>query len=242
MIERKRTVLEVKGIDTFYGLSHILFGVSLEIKEGEVLSFLGRNGAGKTTTIRSIAGLTPPKSGSIYFLDEDIAKKPAHIIARKGIRCAFSDKRVFGDLTIRENLEIGRRDLAAEGRKKIWDYDKIYDLFPVLEKYENRWAKTLSGGEQQMLCVASALMGNPKLLLLDEPTTGLSPVIINTMGEHIIKLKDEGISILLAEQNVKFAMELGDRCYIIDTGEVRFHGSFDELSKNEYVMRTFLAV
>jgi branched-chain amino acid transport system ATP-binding protein len=242
LIEGKRTVLEIKGIDTFYELSHILFGVSLEIKEGEVLSLLGRNGAGKTTTIRSISGLTPPKSGSIYFLGEDIAKKPAHIIARKGIRCAFSDKRAFGDLTIRENLEIGRRDFSTEGSKKIWDYDKVYDLFPVLKKYEKRWAKTLSGGEQQMLCVASALMGNPKLLLLDEPTTGLSPVIINTMSEHILRLKDEGISILLAEQNVKFAMELGDRFYIIDTGGVRFHGTLDELSSNDYVMRTYLAV
>ena len=235
-------VIELQREDTYYGLSHILFGVSLEIQKGEIMCLLGRNGAGKTTTIRSIAGLTPPKSGHIYFLGEDIAKAPAHIIARKGIRTAFSDKRVFGDLTVRENLEIGRRNPTVEENVKAWDYDRIYDLFPVLKKYEKRWAKTLSGGEQQMLCVASALMGNPKLLLLDEPTTGLSPVVIETMGEHILTLKEENISILLAEQNVKFARALGNRCYIIDIGEIRYQGTFEELSQNEYVTRTYLAV
>jgi branched-chain amino acid transport system ATP-binding protein len=214
----------------------------LDIKDGEILCLLGRNGAGKTTAIRSIAGLTPPKSGSIYFLGEDVAKMPAHLIARKGIRPAFSDKRVFGDLTVKENLDISRDESLVDNDKTPWNFDRIYALFPVLKKYEKRWARSLSGGEQQMLCVASALMGNPKLLLLDEPTIGLAPVIINAMGEHIVKLRDEGICILLTEQNVKFAMSLGDRCYILDVGEIRFHGDFEELSKNEYVVRTYLAV
>lgn len=238
----QRTVLQLREIHTFYALSHILFGVSLEIREGEVMCLLGRNGAGKTTTIKSIAGLTPPKSGLIYFLNEDITRMPAHLITRRGIRPAFSDKRVFGDLTVRENLEISKSKPVGHGLMKPWDYEKIYELFPVLKKYEKRWARTLSGGEQQMLCIASALMGNPRLLLLDEPTTGLAPLITEAIGTHILKLKKEGISILLAEQNVKFATEWGDRCCIIDVGEIRFEGTFDDLSKNEYVVRTYLAV
>jgi branched-chain amino acid transport system ATP-binding protein len=241
-LKTSKTILQVKEIETYYGLSHILFQLSLDIKEGEVLGLLGRNGAGKTTTIRSIVGLTPAKSGKIHFWEEDITRTPPYMIARKGIRAAFSDKRVFGDLTVRENLEIGKRQVSEGTGKKAWDYDSVSALFPVLQKYEKRWARTLSGGEQQMLCVASALMGNPELLLLDEPTIGLSPVVIDAMGEQIQKLKTEGMSILIAEQNIKFAMEMGNRFYIIDTGEVRFHGTLEELSNNDYVMRTYLAV
>jgi branched-chain amino acid transport system ATP-binding protein len=236
MMEGKRILLKVKEIHTFYGLSHIL------IREREIVCLLGRNGAGKTTTIRSIAGLTSPKLGSIEFQEENITKMSAHIIARKGIMCAFSEKRVFGDLTVKENLEISERNPLVDKGIEVWDFDRVYELFPVLKNYERRLSKTLSGGEQQMLCVARALMGNPRLLILDEPTTGLAPLIIKTVGEHISKLRDTGISILLAEQNVKFAMELGERCYIIDVGQVRFQGTFDELSKNEYVVRTYLAV
>ena len=241
-MKTSKTILQVKEIETYYGLSHILFKLSLDIKEGEVLGLLGRNGAGKTTTIRSIVGLTPAKSGKIHFWEEDITRIPPYMIARKGIRAAFSDKRVFGDLTVRENLEIGKRQVSEGTGKKAWDYDSVSALFPVLQRYEKRWARTLSGGEQQMLCVASALMSNPELLLLDEPTIGLSPVVIDAMGEQIQKLKTEGMSILIAEQNIKFAMEMGNRFYIIDTGEVRFHGTLEELSNNDYVMRTYLAV
>ena len=241
-MKASKPILQVKDIETYYGLSHILFHLSLDMEEGEVLGLLGRNGAGKTTTIRSIIGLTPAKSGSIHFGEEDITRTPPFVIARMGIRASFSDKRVFGDLTVKENLEIGKRVVSKGTGKKVWDYDSIYALFPVLHKYENRWARTLSGGEQQMLCVASALMGNPELLLLDEPTIGLSPVVIDAMAEQIQRLKTEGMSILIAEQNIKFAMELGSRFYIIDTGEVRFHGTLDELSSNDFVMRTYLAV
>ena len=241
-MKASKPILQVKDIETYYGLSHILFHLSLDIEEGEVLGLLGRNGAGKTTTIRSIIGLTPAKSGNIHFGEEDITRTPPYVIARKGIRAAFSDKRVFGDLTVKENLEIGKRVVPEGTGKKVWDYESVYGLFPVLQRYENRWARTLSGGEQQMLCVASALMGNPQLLLLDEPTIGLSPVVIDAMGEQIKMLKTEGMSILVAEQNIKFAMELGNRFYIIDTGEVRFHGTLEELSSNDFVMRTYLAV
>jgi len=240
MINGTQKVLEIDAINSFYGLSHILFDVSLEIQKGQITCLLGRNGSGKTTTIRSVVGLIPPKSGSIRFLGQDIQKLPAHIISRKGIKAAFSDQRVFGDLTVRENLDINRRS-KVEGQDD-WDYDQIYNLFPILKKYQSRWARTLSGGEQQMLCIANALMGNPTLLLLDEPTIGLAPVIIDLIEKHIRQLKDRNISILLTEQNVKFAQELGDDCFIIDTGEIRYKGTFSELLNNEYVVRTYLAV
>jgi len=239
--ERKK-ILRVQNIHTYYGLSHILFGVSFEIVEGEVLCLLGRNGAGKTTTMRSIAGFTPARSGEIIFYEEDITNQPPNQIARKGIVTAFAEKRVFGNLTIKENLEIARRTPSKDKGNGDWNFKKIYELFPVLEKYSKRWAKSLSGGEQQMLCIARALMSNPDLLLLDEPTTGLAPVVVNHIASQIRQLQKEGMSILLAEQNVLFAMELGNNCLIIDTGEIRFSGTFQELTNNETVMRKYLTV
>jgi branched-chain amino acid transport system ATP-binding protein len=237
-----KQVLRVREIHTFYGLSHILFGVSLGIGEGEVLCLLGRNGAGKTTTMRSIAGFSPAKAGKILFYGEDITSRSPNQIARRGIATAFAEKRVFGNLTVKENLEIGRR--APSGRKGhgVWTFEKIYALFPVLDKYSRRWAKSLSGGEQQMVCIARALMANPELLLLDEPTTGLAPVVVNQIAQQIQQLREEGMSILLAEQNFLFAAELGNRCTIIDTGETRFTGTFPELKKDETTMRKYLTV
>jgi branched-chain amino acid transport system ATP-binding protein len=240
--DESKQVLRVHEIHTFYGLSHILFGVSLGIGEGEVLCLLGRNGAGKTTTMRSIAGFSPAKAGKILFYGEDITSRSPNQIARRGIATAFAEKRVFGNLTVKENLEIGRR--APSGRKShgVWTFDKIYALFPVLDRYSRRWAKSLSGGEQQMVCIARALMANPELLLLDEPTTGLAPVLVNQIGRQIQQLREEGISILLAEQNFLFAAELGNNCTIIDTGEIRFTGTFPELKNNETIMRKYLTV
>jgi branched-chain amino acid transport system ATP-binding protein len=234
-------MLSVEAIDTYYGQSHVLFAVSLALHEGEIVCLLGRNGAGKTTTIRSIVGLTPPRSGTVHFLGEDIARSSAHAIARKGIRCAFSEKRVFGELTVRENIELGRRTVT-NGSGHAWDFDRIYDVFPVLKQYERRWAGTLSGGEQQMLCVARALMGNPRLLILDEPTIGLAPVMVDRVGEQIRRLKAEGVPILLAEQNVTFALELADRCYVIDVGEMKFEGTRQGLAGADDVVRRYLAV
>jgi branched-chain amino acid transport system ATP-binding protein len=233
-------MLSVETIHTYYSQSHVLFGVSLTVGEGEVVCLLGRNGAGKTTAIRSICGLTPPKSGRIRFLGEDVARASAHAIARKGIRSAFSDRRVFGELTVRENIELGRRKATNGGI--VWDVDRIYDVFPVLRRCERRWAGTLSGGEQQMLCVARALMGNPRLLILDEPTIGLAPVMVDRVGEQILRLKQDGVPILLAEQNVKFALDLADRCYVIDVGEMKFQGTRAELVAADDVVRRYLAV
>jgi branched-chain amino acid transport system ATP-binding protein len=241
MMPERKTLLEIQQIHTFYGLSHVLFGLSLEVKEGEIVALLGRNGAGKTTAIRSIVGLTPPSSGKIFFLGEDLTKVPAYMITRKGIGVSFSERRVFANLTVKENLEIGYRAPLKKDMNP-WGLARIYEIFPDLKRLEKQWARTLSGGQQQMLSVGKALMANPELLILDEPTTGLSPIACEVMGKHIDKLRKEGVSVLLAEQDVNFAMGLGDRCYIIDTGEVQFQGTFKELSMNEKIVREYLTV
>ncbi len=242
MIDDSKKILRVREIHTYYGLSHILFGVSMDIGQGEVLCLLGRNGAGKTTTMRSIAGFTPARAGKIFFYEEEITGQSPNQIARKGIVTAFAEKRVFGNLTVRENLEIARRAPSRRKDQRIWTFETIYSLFPVLERYSKRWARSLSGGEQQMLCIARALMANPDLLLLDEPTTGLAPVVVNSIAKQVRQLQKEGMSILLAEQNFLFAMELGNKCTIIDNGEIRFTGTFGELKSNESIMRKYLTV
>jgi branched-chain amino acid transport system ATP-binding protein len=239
-----KLLLEVQNINTFYGLSQSLFDVSFSIKKGEILCLLGRNGAGKTTTIRSLVGLTPPKSGSIIFMGENIARKPTHYICKQGLICSFSDKRVFGKLSVKENLEIAKQETRTITSEDIpiWGYEKIFDLFPKLKYLTNRWAGTLSGGEQQMLSIAKALMGNPRLLLLDEPTIGLAPVIVNKIEEFIKKVKEEGVSLLISEQNIKFALDIGDRFYILDVGEIKYHGKRHELLARKDLVDKYLTV
>ncbi|HIC89091.1 MAG TPA: ABC transporter ATP-binding protein, partial [Anaerolineae bacterium] len=217
-------MLEVEGIHTFYGLSHILFGVSLRVEPGEVVCLLGRNGAGKTTTLRSIMGLTPPRRGSIRFKGEEITGKQPYLLARKGLGYAPDDRRVFADLTVAENLEIAARKAKTD---RGWDKERVYELFPALREIESRKAGCLSGGEQKMLAIARALMGNPELLLLDEPTEGLAPALVHALEERIRKLKETGLTVLLAEQNVRSALRLSDRGYIIDNGQIRYQGSAD---------------
>ena len=225
-------MLEVEGIHTFYGLSHILFDVSLKIDAGQVVCLLGRNGAGKTTTLRSIMGLTPPSEGHVRFNQEDITGTPAYQLARKGMGYVPDDRRIFADLSVGENLEIAAR-IGPGGEK--WDKHKVYELFPALKAMDNRRGGLLSGGEQKMLAIARALMINPQFLLLDEPTEGLAPALVNMLEERIHKLKAAGLTVLLAEQNLLFTLALSDYGYIIDNGRICYQGPVEELVDNEEV-------
>ncbi len=232
-------ILKVEDIHTFYGTSHILFGVSLHMEEGEALALLGRNGAGKTTTLRSIMGLTPPRDGRIYFLEKEISGLPVHLISRMGVGLVPENRMIFPDLTVMENLMIG----ANPKKPGKFTIESAFEIFPRLRDMSNRPGGLMSGGEQQMLAVARTLMINPRILLLDEPLEGLSPIVVREVGNAIKRLKNESkLSILLSEQNVGFALELCDRVYIVDKGEIKFQGSTDELRDNLEVQHRFLAV
>jgi len=229
-------VLSVKGIHTYYGLSHILYDVSLEVSKGEIVGLLGRNGAGKSTTMRSISGLTPPRQGTITFHGEPLAGKQAYRLVRQGIAYVPDDRRVFADLSVDDNLEI------TYGRTAEWNKDRVYDLFPALREIKDRRSGNLSGGEQQMLTIGRSLMTAPELLLLDEPTEGLAPLIVRDLEQQILRLRDAGISILLSEQNIKSAMKLIERAYVIDNGRIRFEGTVAELEANEEIKKRYLMV
>jgi len=232
--------LELNKINTFYGLSHILFDVSLNVEKGEVVVLLGRNGAGKTTTMISIMGINTPKSGSVNYRGEDITGLASYKVARLGVGFVPEDRRIFPDLTVHANLDIGRR--ASKDRPTKWTLDRIYQLFPLLEKFAQRRGGTLSGGEQQMLTIARTLMGDPDFLLLDEPSEGLAPIIVKSLGDFINVIKKEGMTVLLSEQNSKFALKHADRAYIVDNGAIKYQGSISELEQNEEVKKRYLAV
>jgi branched-chain amino acid transport system ATP-binding protein len=229
-------MLRVEGIHTYYGLSHILFDVSLAVAEREIVGLLGRNGAGKSTTMRSIMGLTPPRQGKITFRGKPITGRKAYLLVREGIAYVPDDRRVFADLNVDDNLEITFR------RGRDWTKERVYDLFPALAEIKSRRAGNLSGGEQQMLTIGRALMSSPELLLLDEPTEGLAPLIVRDLEEQILKLRKTGISILLSEQNVKSALKLINRAYVIDNGGIRFEGTVSDLEANEEVKKKYLMV
>ena len=231
-------MLEVKEIHTYYGTSHILFGISFNVKEGEAVCLLGRNGAGKTTTFRSIIGLTPPKKGSIKFRDKEIIGKPPYRIAKMGIGFVPDTRRIFPDLTVRQNLMVARR----EKEKAVWNLETIYALFPKLRELDTHMGTQLSGGEQQMLTVARTLMTNPDLLLLDEPGEGLAPLVIQAMKEQLGEIKKLGITMLICEHNVGLATALSDRAYVMDKGAIHFQGTIEELRKNEEVRKKYLMV
>lgn len=230
-------IIEINAIHTFYGTSHILFGISLEIEEGETICLLGRNGAGKTTTLRSIMGLTPPRSGSIKFKGEEITGKSAYTISRQGIGFVPEDRRIFPSLTVREQLEVARKAGVGD-----WTVEKVYELFPHLKKLEKHMGNQLSGGEQQMLTIARTLMGNPELLLLDEPSEGLAPLVVDDLMEQMRKLKKEKITLLISEMGLGFAVELSDRAYVIDKGQIQWSGTCNELKKDEELKGKYLAV
>ncbi len=227
-------MLEIENIDTFYGLSHILFGLSLKVDAGQVVCLLGRNGAGKTTTLKSVMGLTPPRSGKIRFKGEEVTGRQPYQMARKGVGYVPDDRRIFADLTVMENLEIAARKTASG---KGWDGQRVFQLFPALGGITKRKGGLLSGGEQKMLAIARALMTNPDFLLLDEPTEGLAPLMVSTLQEAIRTIKQAGFTVLLAEQNVRFTLELSDYGYIIDDGRIRFEGTVEQLTGNEEVRR-----
>ncbi len=225
-------MLELQNIHTFYGLSHILFDVSLTVKQGQIVCLLGRNGAGKTTTLKSIMGIAPPKRGKILFKGEVVSGKAPYILCRKGIGYVPDDRRIFADLTVYENLEIALR--KREGRQQ-WDIPRVFELFPSLQKFSGRKGGLLSGGEQKMLAIARALVGNPECLLLDEPTEGLAPAMVAVFRDRIRLLKESGLTVLLAEQNVKFTLSLSEYAYIIDDGRICHQGTVAEIQENEAI-------
>jgi branched-chain amino acid transport system ATP-binding protein len=231
-------ILEVKDIHTYYGTSHILFGISFEVKEGEAVCLLGRNGAGKTTTLRSIIGLTQPRSGNIIFNGKVIVGKPPYYIAKLGIGFVPDDRRIFPDLTVRQNILVARRE--KEGA--IWNLERIYNFFPKLKELDSHMGTQLSGGEQQMLTVARTLMTNPQLLLLDEPGEGLAPLVIKAMEEQLGEIKNLGTTMLICEHNVGLATALSDRAYVMDKGTIRYQGTIEDLRKNEEVRKKYLMV
>jgi branched-chain amino acid transport system ATP-binding protein len=233
--------LEVHGIDVYYGDSHILFDLSLDVRAGEVVCLLGRNGAGKTTTLKSIIGLVPPRSGRITLGGRDLAGLPPFRIARLGIGYVPEERRIFGNLTIRENLEVARRTWG-NGTAEPWSADRVFELFPHLGTLRDRPAGRLSGGEQQMLTIARTLMGSPSLLLLDEPSEGLAPLVVEMLAAQLARLKSTGLTMLVAEQNVHFVSELGDRVYILEKGSVCYQGTMTEFAASEDVRRAHLAV
>ena len=220
------TVLEVEGLRAGYGPAEILFGVSLRLARGEVAALMGRNGAGKSTTLKAIMGLVPPRAGRVRFAGRDIAGLAAFRIARLGLGYVPEDRRIFTDLTVAENLEVGRR--PAEGREP-WTPERLFEVFPNLASMRNRGAAAMSGGEQQMLAIARTLMGNPEAVLLDEPSEGLAPVILELMADAVLRMKREGIAVLLSEQNFDFAAAVADRAYVIERGEIRYDGSMAAL-------------
>ena len=229
-------MLELEGVEAGYGLSRVLLGVSLRAEAGEVVSLLGRNGAGKSTTLKSIVGLVAVSRGSIRFDGREITGRPTHEISRLGVGYVPEERRIFSDLTVAENLLVGRKGTGA------WGAERVYDVFPKLRELAGRRAGSLSGGEQQMLTVARTLMGNPRVVLLDEPSEGLAPVIVRALGEQIAALKREGLTILLSEQNLKFAARLADRAYIIEKGIIRFDGPMAALMADEDLRRKYLTV
>jgi branched-chain amino acid transport system ATP-binding protein len=232
-------ILAVEEVFTSYGLSQVLFGVSLEVAAGECVCLLGRNGVGKTTTIRSVMGLTPPREGRVMWKGRDVSGRQPYQIAALGIGFVPEDRRIFADLTVWENLDVAAR---SRGGTTAWTLERIFDLFPKLRELVDRQGGFLSGGEQQMLTIARTLMGNPQLLLLDEPSEGLAPLVVDHLKEQIVRLKQDGLTILLAEQNVDFCLDLADRVYVLEKGRIRYEGTAASFREDESIRAQYLAL
>ena len=233
------SLLALHEVHAAYGSSRVLFGVSLDVAPGECVCLLGRNGVGKSTTMRAIMGLTPPSAGRIVWKGKDIAGLPPHRVARAGIGFVPEDRRIFAELTVLENLEVAARAAARPGR---WNVAAVFALFPKLSELANRQGGYLSGGEQQMLTIGRTLMGNPELLLLDEPSEGLAPLVVEDLLAQVSRLKQEGLTILLAEQGVDFSLALADRVYVLEKGTVRFTGAAAALRDNPRLRDELLAL
>jgi branched-chain amino acid transport system ATP-binding protein len=232
-------VLRVQNLVAGYGQSLVIHGLSLAVERGEIVCLLGRNGAGKTTTLRAIMGLNRPRSGSITFKEAEIAGSPPFRVARLGLGYVPDDRRIFPDLTARENLELAAR---ASGRTGRWTVERVGELFPVLRELEGQRGNTLSGGEQKMLAIGRALMQDPELLLLDEPIEGLAPLVVKHLGEALRQIREAGVTILLADQNVKFCRRVAARGYILEKGLIQFEGTMQAIWDNEDILRKYLAV
>ncbi len=238
-------LLEAKGLRAWYGAAQILYDVDLQVRRGEVVALMGRNGAGKSTTLKALIGMLARRRGAIHFLRHDISTTEPHYAARLGLGFVPEDRRIFTDLTVMENLEVGRqgeRRWPDGSAAPVWTPERLFKLFPNLGEMPQRPGGRMSGGEQQMLTVARTLMGNPYLVLLDEPSEGVAPVIVEQMAQMILDLKAQGVSILLSEQNMHFAELVSDRAYVLEKGQIRYQASMTELAANEEVRRAYLSV
>jgi len=238
-------LLDAKALCAWYGAAQILYDVDLNVRRGEVVALMGRNGAGKSTTLKALMGMLAKRKGSVSFLGKDISRSEPHEVARMGLGYVPEDRRVFGDLSVMENLEVGRqsaRQWSDGSAAPLWTHERLFKLFPNLGEMPDRPGGRMSGGEQQMLTVARTLMGNPFLVLLDEPSEGVAPVIVEQMAHMILELKAQGVSILLSEQNMHFAELVSDRAYVLEKGQIRYQASMAELAANEEVRRAYLSV
>ena len=239
------TLLEVRQLAAWYGAAQILFDIDLEVRRGEVVALMGRNGAGKSTTLKAIMGLLSRRRGQVRFMGRDVATAEPHAIARAGLGFVPEDRRIFSDLTVMENLEVGRqapRHWPDGSAAPAWTAEALFQLFPNLGEMPHRPGGRMSGGEQQMLTVARTLMGNPFLVLLDEPSEGVAPVIVEQMVQMIVALKRQGVSILLCEQNMHFAELVSDRAYVLEKGQIRHQSTMAELAANDEVRRAYLSM
>jgi len=245
MSSSPEVLLEAQGLNTWYGAAQILFGVDLQVRRGEVVALMGRNGAGKSTTLKALMGMIERRRGRVQFMGRDISQREPHDIARAGLGYVPEERRIFSDLTVTENLEVGRqppRQWPDGSAAPLWTAERLFQLFPNLGEMPHRPGGRMSGGEQQMLTVARTLMGNPFLVLLDEPSEGVAPVIVEQMAQMIIALKSQSVSILLSEQNMHFAELVSDRAYVLEKGQIRYQATMAELAANEEVRRAYLSM